>query len=173
MKPEVEYLSDDSIDEAGDQELRGLLSTCFTKPGDEVFRVRRYWREPYKHRWVIRDAQGALIAHVGLHEKAVVNDGASFRIGGICEVCVHPDYRGRGYVRSMLGIVHAWLARQDIPFAVLFGEPAVYGSSGYTEAGELFLNEDMTGWKHVKGMFMEISDVSWPDGDVHLVGLKF
>ena len=37
----VEYLADSSIDDAGDREVRGLLSTCFTKPGDEVFRARR------------------------------------------------------------------------------------------------------------------------------------
>ena len=86
MKREVQYLADGSLDDAGDRELRGLLSTCFTKPGDEVFRTRRYWREPYKHR------------------------------------C---------------------------------------------------LNEDGKGWKPVKGMMKQMTDINWPDGDVHLAGLKF
>ena len=71
MSPDITYLSDDSIDAAGDAELRELLSTCFTKPGDEVFKTRRYWREPYKHRWVMRNEAGRLVAHVGIHEKSV------------------------------------------------------------------------------------------------------
>lgn len=50
----VDYLSDDNIDDASDRELRSLLSACFTKPGDAVFKTRRFWREPYKHRWTIR-----------------------------------------------------------------------------------------------------------------------
>ncbi len=30
---------------------------CFTKPQDVVFKDRRYFCEPYPHRWVVRDAQ--------------------------------------------------------------------------------------------------------------------
>ena len=79
MKPEVVYLPDDSIDDAGDCELRELLSTCFTKPGDEVFKARRYWREPYRHRWVIRNEERALIAHVGVHQKIAEAEGERLR----------------------------------------------------------------------------------------------
>lgn len=109
MSPDIAYLPDDSIDDAGDQELRDLLTTCFTKPQDFVFKTRRYFQEPYKHRWTIRDEHGVLIAHVGVHEKTIEADGQSYRIGGICEVCVHPNYRGRGYVKAMLECVHDWL----------------------------------------------------------------
>lgn len=169
----VEYLADSSIDDAGDRELRNLLTTCFTKPGDEVFRTRRYWREPYKHRWIIRNERGVLIAHVGVHDRRVAAEGRKFRIGGICEVCVHPECRGRGYVKSMLECVHSWLSANQFPFSVLFGDPKVYGSSGYVEVDNLRLNEDGKGWKPVKGMIRQMADTRWPDGDVNLVGLKF
>jgi predicted acetyltransferase len=173
MKPEIAYLSDDTIDAAGDQELRELLSTCFTKPGDEVFKTRRYWREPYKHRWIIRNEEGSLVAHVGIHEKTVEADGESYLIGGICEVCVHPDYRGRGYVNSMLECVHVWLAEHEFSFSILFGNPKVYGSSGYVVVDNLYSNEDGKDWKPVKGMITQIADRSWPEGEAHLAGLKF
>jgi hypothetical protein len=75
MKPEIEYLSDNSVDDALDQEIRGLLTTCFTKPQDVVFKDRRYFREPYPHRWVIRNGQGVLVAHIGVHEKEVEAEG--------------------------------------------------------------------------------------------------
>lgn len=169
----ITYLADSSIDDAGDRELRGLFSTCFTKPGDEVFRTRRYWREPYKHRWIIRNERGELIAHVGVHEKCIEAKGRTFRIGGVGEVCVHPDCRGRGCVKSMLECVHSWLSANQFPFSVLFGDPKVYGSSGYVEVDNLRLNEDGKGWKPVKGMIKQITEIHWPDGDVHLAGLKF
>lgn len=169
----VEYLSDSSVDDAGDRELRGLLSTCFTKPGDDVFSKRRYWREPYQHRWIIRNERGALIAHVGVHDKRVEAEGRTFRIGGICEVCVHPDYRGRGQVKAMLECVHSWLSANRFPFSVLFGDPQVYGSSGYVTVDNVYLNEDGQEGEKVKGMVRQMADIRWPDGDVHLVGLKF
>ena len=61
MKPEIEYLSDNSVDDALDQKIRGLLTTCFTKPQDGVFKDLRYFQEPYPHRWVIRSGKVAII----------------------------------------------------------------------------------------------------------------
>ncbi len=88
-------------------------------------------------------------------------------------MCVHPDYRGRGYVKVMLECVHSWLSANKFPFSVLFGDPEVYSSSGYVEVDNLCLNEDAKGWKQVKGMMKQMAEIHWPDGDVHLAGLKF
>ena len=101
MKPRVDYLSDDEVDEALDAEIRGLLTTCFTKPQDVVFRDRRYFIDPYPHRWVIRDPRARMVAHSGVHEKQLEAGGRVVAIGGIAEVCVHPDWRGNGYVAPM------------------------------------------------------------------------
>ena len=86
---------------------------------------------------------------------------------------MHPDYRGRGYVRSMLDCVHAWLSHESVPFSVLFGNPKIYGSSGYVLAENLRINEDGKGWKPVRAMMRPMSDIGWPDGDVQMVGPKF
>ncbi len=173
MKPDIEYIPDDSVNDVLDQELRVLLTTCFTKPRDLVFRNRRYFREPYRHRWVIRDNQGKIVAHIGVHEKKVEAGGCMFRVGGIAEVCVHPDCRGKGYVRMMLQCVHGWLSEKGFTFAFLFGDPLVYGSSGYVQIGNLFHGGGEHGWKQVKAMIRELSLTSWPSGDVHLPGPTF
>ena len=86
MNPKIEYLPDYSVTGSMDYELRGLLTTCFTKPQDVVFRDRRYFRDPYPHRWVIRDDNNAIVAHIGVHEKQVEAEGRTCRIGGIAEV---------------------------------------------------------------------------------------
>lgn len=174
---EVEYIPDSSVDASLDRELRKLLTTCFTKPQDVVFRDRRYFREPYPHRWVIRGARHAIVAHVGVHEKAVEAEGRWFRIGGIAEVCVHPEYRGRGFVRIMLACVDDWLRQHGFLFAVLFGMPCVYKSSGYVQVNNLFhTSETPAGQKcrkQVTAMVKELSDERWPSKDAYLPGPTF
>jgi len=173
MKPEVEYLPDSSVDDALDHDLRSLLATCFTKPEDAVFRHRRYFEEPYPNRWVIRDGRGAIVAHIGGHEKHVEVNGQSYRVGGIGDVCVHPDHRGKGSVRTMLECVHGWLSGHGFVFAVLFGDPRVYGSSGYVEVSNLYYGGGKEGWKQVDGLVKELSEIAWPGGEVRLPGPKF
>ncbi len=150
---------------------------CFTKPQDVVFKDRRYFCEPYPHRWVIQDEGHSIIAHAGVHEKAVEADGRRFRIGGIAEVCVHPEFRGRGFVRAMLACIHDWLIRHEFDFAVLFGEPSIYQSSGYVEASNL-VHDAATGAGHgcrpqSPAMVKELSGTPWPTGEVYLPGPMF
>lgn len=174
--PKPTYLADAMVDGARDAKIRALLATCFVKPQDAVFRTRRYFREPYPHRWIIEDAAGAFIAHVGAHDKIVRAAGKTYRIAGIAEVCVHPDYRGQGLVRTMLRRIHRELARRGFDFAVLFGDPRVYASSGYSGVGNLFHDEKTAGRirrKNVAAMVHPLSATPWPRGRVHLPGPTF
>lgn len=176
-KMDVEYLADSSVDDALDAQIRRLLTTCFTKPEDVVFKDRRYFIEPYPHRWVIRDTQGFIVAHIGVHEKSVKSGGRTFRIGGIAEVCVHPDFRGRGFVKKMLACVHDWLVRNEFVFAILFGDPRIYNSSGYVQKDNLIhddttaTGENCTSQSPV--MVRPLTETSWPGGQVYLPGSKF
>ncbi len=175
--PQVEYLPDSSVDASLDAGLRRLLTTCFTKPQDVVFKERRYFCQPYAHRWVIRDAGHSIIAHAGVHQKAVEADGSRFRIGGLAEVCVHPEFRGRGFVKAMLACIHDWLIRHEFDFAVLFGEPSIYQSSGYVEVNNLVHDEVTPSGEKCKpqnpAMVKHLSDTPWPTGEVYLPGPKF
>ncbi len=177
MKPTIEYLPDRDVDAGKDRELRELLTTCFTKTQDVVFRHRRYFVDPYPHRWIIRNEARKLVAHAGGHEKCVVAAGRVYRVGGIGEVCVHPDYRGRGYVKAMLAEIHDFLSQRQFDFALLFGDADVYGSSGYRPVTNLFVAEKPQAppneRKAVTGMIRELGERSWPENDVILLGKKF
>jgi len=102
----IEYLRDSDVDETLDRQIRSLLTRCFTGPEDVVFNERRYFHEPCARRWFLRDGLNGLIAQVALHDKEVHADEKVYRIGGVAEVCVHPDFRGRGLVKRLLGEVH-------------------------------------------------------------------
>jgi len=171
----VEYRLDSTVDVTLDQQLRDVLSTCFTKPGDTVFRDRRYWHEPPQHRWFIRAVTGEIIAHIAVHEKLVVFSGKEHRIGGVAEVCVRPEHRGHGYVKVLLAQAHDWLRAHGFAYAVLFGQPHVYSSSGYVVADNLVMDTPGTiRRQQAKGaMVVPLGGLSWPATEVFLPGQIF
>lgn len=171
------YLADNAVNDVQNAKIRALLTTCFTQPQDAVFKKRRYFREPYPHRWVIEDGHGNFVAHVGVHDKIVKAEGKTYRIAGIAEVCVHPDLRGQGLVRTMLQQIHRWLARRGFVFAVLLGDPKVYASSGYVSIDNL--SHDAEGadgrirMKKISAMVKPLTETPWPNSIVHLPGPTF
>jgi len=176
-EPLIEYIPDQAVDAALDRQLRDLLSICFVKPGDVVFKERRFFREPPEHHWLVRDESVRLIAQVSVHERALMQDWRRIPIGGIAEVCVHPDCRGRGLVRHMLHAVHGWLAGREFLFAMLFGKPEVYTTSGYATVSNVWCEEyDAAGLPHRKPltpMVCQVGPRPWPVDPVFLPGLTF
>lgn len=127
----IDYTPDASVDAALDQELRDLLSTCFIGPTNEKFRRQRFNREMPPHRWLARDASGRLCGQVAIHDKVIGTPIGDIRMAGVAEVCVHPDYRGRGLAHRMMNQMHEWAIAAGFPLATLFGDPRIYGGVGY------------------------------------------
>jgi predicted N-acetyltransferase YhbS len=168
-----EYLPAEDIDDATEQELRRLLSTCYTRPGDEILKEQSHFGEPYPYRWIVRDGDGVIVAHMGVVEREVVAGEDVYRVGGVAAVCVHPDCRGRGHVRVMLRDAHAWMVQHGFDFAMLFGDPRVYGSSGYVNARITHEKQGSDERGQATAMVCEITDTPWPSGPVHLRGFRF
>lgn len=172
--PSILYLPDAAVDPELDLELRALLSACFIQPHHAVFRERRYFKHPPGHRWLMREAD-ALVAHAAVHERQIEAAGWEVPIGGVAEVCVLPAFRGRGLVRLLLAAVHRDLADRVVAFAALFGDPAVYGSSGYHMPGNVFLGPNADGrWEPApRALVHPLLHAPWPAGEVHLAGPAF
>ena len=173
-----QFVLDTEVDAVLDQQLRDLLSSCFTKPADGMFRERRYWQEAPTAHWIVRDESGALIAHAALHEKTVGTKLGDLKIGGIGDVCVHPSQRGRGLVKVLLNAIHQHMFDKRIPFGMLFGDAGVYASSGYISvinplkyrdlySGSTLIKSNPTLMIHPLGITM------WPPGTIDLRGPLF
>lgn len=175
---QVEFIEDATVDSELDRQIRILLCACFTGPDDHSFRVQRYWREAPRWHWFVRGAADHLIGHVAVHDKQVGSTTGLVRIAGIGDVCVHPDHRGRGLVREMLAAAHTWLAGEQIPFGMLFGETNVYTSSGYTNAANPIRvwSPKQQIWVTTppgKAMIKLLGNTPWPEGLIDLRGPLF
>ena len=176
--PAIEFIEDAAVDAALDRQLRELLSLCFTKDVDVVFRERRYFHEPPRWRWFVRGAAGELIAHIAMHDKRIGTTAGELRIAGIAEVCVHPQHRGQGLVRDLLATIHEWLAAHGIPLSVLFGDKKHYASSGYRNVSNplRYLKPETGAWVVESSdwvMVKPLANLEWPAGLVDLRGPMF
>lgn len=72
------------------------------------------------------------IAYVGLTERIIGVDNHDMRVAGIGFVCVHPDHRGKGLMKSAMRIIHTRAEGLGLPFVLLWtGTPDVYASLDY------------------------------------------
>lgn len=175
----LEHWVEPAISKEDDASLRGLLAVSFTKPGDEIFVSRRWAHDPPSDRWVLRTKDGLLGAHAAVRVRPVTFDESErASIGGVSEVCVHPALRRRGLVRILLEAVHAHLEELDVAWAVLFGDLAVYRSSGYVPAtNELrFWDPRTLVWRTeaVPSLLVRtLGAVRFPGGQVDFHGVLF
>ncbi len=166
-------IADDDVEPPLDLELRDLLSACFKKPGDEIFRSRRYFTEMPSWRWLLRD-EDRLVAHVAAHQRTIQGE---IRMLGIAEVCVLPSHRGQGLVRGLLAAAHEWGIGAGFDFATLFGRREIYASSGYQTCSGGVMARDGGSEPVLRpaGDFLihRLGGLNWPSGDVDLRGPVF
>lgn len=176
---DIRYLPDADVDAYLDLALRDLLSTCFTKPQDHVFKHRRYFNEMPAHRWLVRDEHdGRLVAHIAVHERVLLAGADTFVVGGIAEVCVHPSHQGRGYVKQLVAATHDWMSARGWSFSILFGESRYYASSGYVPVDNLFLAPTAPDGSKLRveaggALVCRLGDTPWPSVPATIPGPIF
>jgi len=173
----IEYIPDQEVDATLDEQLRKLLSTCFTGPHNERFKTQRFFSEMPQHRWIMREP-GRVIAHVAFHDKTIGTTAGDFAIVAVAEVAVHPEFRGQGLVKKLLNVAHEATGARGVPFSMLFGKEEVYSSSGYvTVMNPLrFFDPYTNGWmvRPIRWAMMKpLGAIPWPEGEIDLRGPTF
>jgi len=174
-KWELAYRSDLELTDAEDQRLRTLLVACFYY--NPIFWFRRYYLERPAHRWIARNTADEIVGHVAVHDKVVGSSQGDIRIGGLAEVCVTPSHRGLGILKGMLQTVHEWMAARDYPFSMLYGQPHIYTSSGYSAiANDVRASNSPLRWlvpRRGRPMIKALGALPWPKGRIDLRGPTF
>ncbi len=169
------YIYDPTVTRDLDREIRELLGLCFS---DETFRYQRFNYELPAHRWILRNAAGALVAQVAVHDKRLGTEAGEVRVAGVAEVCVHPDERGKGYMRLLLEQAHRWCREQGMLFSTLFGISEIYGTFGYLPKKNplFFFNVNTGSWKQEsfsRFQVLPLTAQEWPHGRIDLHGPKY
>ena len=169
------YRSDEAITDDEDRELRKLLFSCFSF--NPVFLVRRYFKQRPGHRWLFKNEAGEIVAHAALHEKMIGTESGDLLVGGVADVCVATDHRGLGISKVLLQSMEQWLKARGIAFAMLFGRPRVYASSGYVPIQNELKAGNLLSWRRISlrgtPMVKSLSQTVWPRGVINLRGPKF
>lgn len=171
------YRPDAALTPEEDTRLKQLLRASF--PYQPAFRLRRNLHPtPPEHRWFLMGPHEELIAHAAVYDKMITLNGKhELLIGGVAEVCVAAPYRGRGFLKEVLQTIHTFLREHDTPFAMLFGQPKVYHSSGYQQITNPVrsTNSIARHWNPFCGkpMVRLLSDRCWPEGMIDLRGPTF
>ena len=174
----LEYAREPDVSELLDRELRELISGCFPQPHNAFFRERRYAHELPLHRYMLRGDDARLLAHLAVHEKRVSIGETELMVGGMAEVCVHESQRGQGHARRLLGEAHRGLRERGIEFALLFGEPELYVSSGYLPLLASIRRFDPAAQSFLTAisrvaLCKPLTERAWPDGPIDLRGPMF
>lgn len=166
----VHYLADNNVTPIIDMQLRFTLSRCFTDQ-KALFSKQRFFKEAPQHRYYIEDEADNIIAHVAVHDKTVLIAGKQYSVAGIAEVCVLPNHRKKGLVVQVFERIHRDLNQRNVHFSILFGDYAIYSSSGYQDIHNLVMRLDGQ-WKNIPAMAKGIA-TPWPDTDVFIEGPTF
>ncbi len=175
MKNKIKFIFDKDVNEELNKKIIQILSVCF--PEQQIFTKQRYYKESPQYRWYIED-DSMIAAHMAIHEKEITINSDNILIGGVAEVCVHPNYRGKGLAKELLKASEEFIIEKGFKFSVLFGDSKVYSSSGYKQ-----INNKIKYIDHISGewiteinkdiMIKNVSDIKWPDGLVNLNGPTF
>lgn len=178
MSNPIVYRHDCQLTPAQDESLRALFRVCFRREA-AYLNHQRFFRELPPHRWLIFDDNQNIVAHIAAYDKVLGTDAGLLPVIGIAEVCVAPDYRGRGLVRAMLSQIHDWARQQGFGWSMLFGSHAIYGSSGYQPIDNPLRSLDYkTGeWETKPSASAQVcaldENAIWLDGTIDLRGPHF
>lgn len=82
------------------RELIPLLMRCFPDFWEPRLAEGKY-SFPYDLKLFTARLERRIIGCIGLHEYTFLLDGLPVRCGGVCDVAVDPDFRGRGYASEL------------------------------------------------------------------------
>lgn len=164
-----------------EREIMELQQAAF--PKTESFVHQRWHNTPLSddEPWFTIRRDGRLIAGVRLVPRRVSIGGKELDIGGIANVCSHPDVRGAGAGKAVMQAVREYLQTEDrFDFGLLFCNPehrGFYAALGCVDIDNELAHEHPDGTparrKPGGGAMIcsgRMSLDDWPAGEVNLNG---
>ncbi len=160
-----------------DEQIRRALCICFPKD-EAVFSQTRKWHDSGPAYSVVAQEQTRVVAHVGVVDRKLTVGDTWLRVGGVQNVFVLPDCRGRGLVDEVMAASMEEAQRRDYDCGLLFCVPElekVYRRCGWITLGDREVIRVEAGQelplpgKNI-AMFFPLRVREFPRGTIHLRG---
>lgn len=115
-------------------DLISLVFRGFRESLETATRCGLLWEEvstPF-----VRFEAGRPVSHVGVLEMPLVLDGHEVAVGGVHAVCTHPEFRRRGYYRSVMEEALGWCDQRYETLILTTDQPWLYEAFGFRVVAE-------------------------------------
>jgi len=174
----VERQEEYRITDKTEQAIQHLFAHCFPGYPDG----RTYYKQLPDFRLLAWEAQ-SLAAHLAVEHRMISVEGTPYRIFGVVDLCVHPDYQHQRLASKLLSTLEQLAKDSQVDFILLIAaEQGIYENNGFFAADNLcrwlmLVNHRTVGIARRKLhdclMVKCISGKPWPDGEVDFLGAVF
>jgi predicted N-acetyltransferase YhbS len=173
----LRVLKELEIDEALDAAIRQMLVSCF--PRDKsVYSHTRVWHGSTPAFTVLIEKAGQVVAHLCLIDRVIRVADQQLRVAGVGNVCVLPDYRGKGLSGRILKAAMKYAGQAGFDWGLLFtseGVKKVYARNGWRLLPNVIVIRVENGQKierppEAVTMVYPLKLAEFPAGVVHLQG---
>lgn len=166
-------------------ELTEKIQALLIKSFPEVYPVDRvYFKQVPQFRFLAYNDENELVGQVGLDYRVMNLNGKRIRVLGVIDLCVSQNERSQGLGSKLLKEVDTFSIGRNIDFHLLFADNmALYLKHGYKRVENrlkwLKINHESqttNGIGHEKIseiMIKEVSEMSWDEGELDLLGYLY
>lgn len=135
---QIQIIQETQISSSLDRDIKQTLCTCFPK-NQAIYSRTRAWHDNEPVWTIYIEQDGKVIAHLGFSDQNIQVENECFHVAGVQNVCVLPEYRGRGLSRQLSQAAMHKAQQLEYDFGMLFTrEPLV---KWYSSADWIFLKE--------------------------------
>ena len=184
MFADIVIVEESQVSQELNAKLKKLLCKCFPKD-KAVFSETRYWNNVPPKWPVAIEEDDSPIACCAVIERQINIADKPYIITGIGNVCVDPDYRGKGLAKKILVQAMIEAENRGYDFGILFCKEKikdVYEKMGWllisnTDIVRLNENGQPQSWNLWRGqdvmMYFPLKTEKLPQGVIHLNGLNW
>ena len=145
------------------------------KEGPTLSQTLARWKQWESTHFVItgqNEGPAEVLAHALLFRRDVFTVRGPLGVGALATVCVHPEFRGRGWGVDVVRAAFQHLPELDVPVSLFqTGVPSFYEKLGARLIANAFVNGDNPSnpfWDRCEMIYP--AAFPWPDGQIDLNG---
>lgn len=175
----IDFFREFELSEGVKAELYELLVSCFP---DTDYNGRIYFKQLPHHRLILK-VENKIVGHLAIDYRVMNLNNALIKVFGVVDLAVHPKFQGNGFGTKMMQELEkiANEHKNNIDFIFLVThKPLFYERLGYKKTIQkvswLKIHQGINygmGNEQVDDcflMFKNVSNLSWEDGDLDMLG---